>query len=45
VPSGGEADFRELRRVGEPRRFDFAPADHVALGAQLGLFDFEAARR
>src|SRR6185503_6989224 len=42
VPSGGEADFRELRRVGEPRRFDFAPADHVALGQQLGLFDFEA---
>ena len=42
VPSGGEADFRELRRVGEPRRFDFPPADHVALGAQLGLVDFES---
>jgi seryl-tRNA synthetase len=36
VPSGGEADFRE------PRRFDFAPADHVAIGQRLGLFDFEA---
>ena len=42
VPSGGEDDFRELRRVGEPRRFDFAPADHVALGEQLDLVDFEA---
>ena len=44
MPSGGEADFRELRRVGEPRRFDFAPADHTALGQQLGLFDFEVGR-
>jgi seryl-tRNA synthetase len=42
APSGGEADFRELRRVGEPRRFDFAPADHIALGQQLGLLDFES---
>jgi len=42
APSGGEADFRELRRVGEPRRFDFAPADHTALGQQLGLVDFES---
>ena len=45
VPSGGEADFRELRRVGEPTRFDFAPKDHVELGQQLGLVDFEAGTR
>jgi seryl-tRNA synthetase len=41
APVGGEADFRELRRVGTPRRFDFAPQDHLALGAALDLFDFE----
>jgi len=40
-PSGGEEDFRELRRVGEPRNFDFTPLDHLELGEQLGLFDFE----
>jgi seryl-tRNA synthetase len=40
-PSGGEEDFRELRRVGEPRKFDFAPLDHLELGERLGLFDFE----
>jgi seryl-tRNA synthetase len=45
VPAGGEQDFRELRRVGEPRRFDFAPRDHVELGAALDLLDFEAAAR
>ena len=45
VPEGGEEDFRELRRVGEPPRFDFAAADHLELGQKLGLFDFEAGAR
>ena len=44
-PKGGEAEFRELRRVGEPRRFDFAPRDHLALGEALGLLDFEGGAR
>ena len=42
TPEGGEADFRELRRVGAPRRFSFAPRDHVALGESLALIDFES---
>jgi seryl-tRNA synthetase len=42
VPDGGEDDARELRRVGEPKRFDFAPLDHLALGERLDLFDFES---
>ena len=42
VPSGGEDDARELRRIGEPTKFDFAPKDHVELGQQLGLVDFES---
>jgi seryl-tRNA synthetase len=41
-PQGGEADFRELRRVGEPRKFEFQPLDHMALNEKLDLFDFEA---
>jgi len=41
LPEGGEADFRELRRVGEPRKFEFQPLDHVALNEKLDLFDFE----
>jgi seryl-tRNA synthetase len=43
VPAGSsEEDNEELRRVGEPPRFDFDPRDHVALGELHGLFDFEA---
>ena len=46
VPDGrDEHDNREERRWGEPPRFDFAPKDHVDLGAALGLMDFEAAVR
>jgi seryl-tRNA synthetase len=41
-PVGGEEDFRVLREVGEPPRFDFAPRDHLALGEVLDLFDFES---
>ena len=42
VPDGGEEDARELRRHGEPRRFDFQPLDHLALGERLDLLDFES---
>ncbi|HVL55069.1 MAG TPA: serine--tRNA ligase [Burkholderiaceae bacterium] len=43
VPQGAGADDNvEVRRWGEPRRFDFAPKDHVDVGAPLGL-DFETA--
>ncbi len=46
VPVGSSADDNaEVRRVGEPRRFDFAPKDHVDLGARLGLLDFESATK
>ena len=41
-PVGGEEDFRELRRVGTPRRFDFEALDHLELGRRLDLIDFEA---
>jgi len=45
VPKGASADEnREVRRWGEPRVFDFAPRDHVDVGAALGL-DFETAAK
>jgi seryl-tRNA synthetase len=46
VPDGGsEADNREVRRWGEPRKFDFEPKDHVQVGEKLAGVDFEAAAR
>jgi seryl-tRNA synthetase len=45
VPAGGESDFRELRRVGTPRHFDFEPRDHLTLATELDLVDFEAGAR
>ena len=43
VPEGrSEADNMEVRRLGNPPSFDFAPRDHVDIGAPLGL-DFETA--
>jgi len=42
VPIGSSADQNaEVRRWGEPRRFDFKPKDHVDLGAHLGGLDFD----
>ena len=46
VPPGtSEDDNLEQRRWGTPRKFDFEPADHVTLGADLGMMDFESATR
>jgi seryl-tRNA synthetase len=46
VPVGKSADDNlEVRRVGEPRRFDFQVKDHVDVGEGLGLLDFERASK
>jgi seryl-tRNA synthetase len=46
VPVGGDAEANvELRRVGEPRAFDFEPKGHAELGAELGILDFERAAK
>jgi seryl-tRNA synthetase len=46
VPVGkSEADNVEVRRVGEPRRFDFPVRDHVDLGESLDLLDFATAAK
>ncbi|MBU6510544.1 MAG: serine--tRNA ligase, partial [Gammaproteobacteria bacterium] len=45
VPEGrDESANREIRRWGEPRKFDFEPKDHVDLGAD-GRMDFESAAK
>ncbi len=46
VPAGkSPEDNVEVRRVGEPRRFDFPVKDHVDVGAGLGMLDFDAASK
>jgi seryl-tRNA synthetase len=46
VPDGRDESANvELRRWGEPPRFNFEPRDHVALGEMNGGLDFAAAGR
>jgi seryl-tRNA synthetase len=46
VPVGrGSEDNREIRRWGEPRKFDFQPKAHWDLGPELGILDFERAAK
>jgi seryl-tRNA synthetase len=46
VPDGGgEDDNLEIRRWGKLPDFEFEPRDHVDLGEQLGLLDFETAAK
>lgn len=46
VPEGAdETGNVEVRKVGTPARFDFAPKQHFEIGEALGLMDFEAAQK
>lgn len=46
VPDGlDDGANREILKWGEPRKFDFEPLDHVDLGVNLGMLDFDAASR
>jgi len=46
VPDGHDEDANvEVRRIGEPRDFDFEAKDHIDLGAGLGMLDFDAASK
>jgi seryl-tRNA synthetase len=43
APRGKEdKDNLEVKRVGEPTTFDFDPADHVKLGQDLDIIDFDS---
>jgi seryl-tRNA synthetase len=42
TPVGADASGNvEVRRVGEVRKFDFEPKDHVVLGTSLGILDID----
>ncbi|MGH8177068.1 MAG: serine--tRNA ligase, partial [Steroidobacter sp.] len=44
VPEGRDETANvEIRRWGEPRKFEFKPSEHVELGEKLGQVDFAAA--
>lgn len=46
VPVGkDETENIELRKWGEPRRFDFEPLNHWDIGAMLDIIDFERASK
>jgi seryl-tRNA synthetase len=46
VPTGKDAeDNVEVRRVGQPRQFDFEPKAHWDLGPELGILDLERAAK
>ncbi|HEY3128705.1 MAG TPA: serine--tRNA ligase [Acidobacteriota bacterium] len=46
VPVGKDETANQLiRKVGEPRHFDFAPKDHVEIGTALGILDLERAAK
>jgi len=43
APVGREdKDNLEVKRVGQPTHFDFEPADHVKLGQDLDIIDFDS---
>lgn len=46
VPAGKESeDNVVIRKVGEPRSFDFEPLPHWEIGEKLGILDFERAAK
>lgn len=46
IPDGlDDTTNREIRRWGEPRKFDFKPLEHDEIGAKLGMMDFDQAAR
>lgn len=46
VPVGADTSANaEVRRIGQPRRFDFEPKAHWDLGPALGILDFERASK
>lgn len=36
-----ESENEEIKKWGEPTKFSFAPKDHLTLGTNLGILDFE----
>jgi seryl-tRNA synthetase len=46
VPRGNDdSDNVEIKKWGEPRRFDFTPKPHWEVGEELGILDFETSAK
>lgn len=46
LPDGNtDEDAEEVRRWGDPQRFDFTPQDHVDVGEKLGILDLGRASK
>lgn len=45
VPEGPEENKKFVKKVGEPKKFDFTPKDHIDLGSHLGIIDIERASK
>ncbi len=46
VPAGkDENDNQEIKKWGQPKKYSFDVLDHVDIGAQLGMLDFEVAAK
>jgi seryl-tRNA synthetase len=46
VPAGkDDEDCVEVKRVGKPAKFDFPPKDHISLGQELDIIDFDTATK
>jgi seryl-tRNA synthetase len=46
IPAGkDDEDSVEVKRVGAPRNFDFEPKDHIVLGQELDIIDFDTATK
>ncbi|KKQ16067.1 MAG: Serine-tRNA ligase 2, partial [candidate division WS6 bacterium GW2011_GWF1_36_8] len=45
VVAGGKENNEVIKMVGEKPTFDFPIKDHVELGKNLGMFDFETASK
>ncbi len=45
VPVGGEDDFEIIKTVGDPKKLDFKPRDHLELGELLDIIDVERATK
>jgi len=43
VPEGPEENKKIIRKVGEAKKFNFQPKDHLELGSKLGIIDVERA--
>ncbi len=45
VPVGHEGEGTVLATIGQPRTFSFTPKDHLQIGEELELLDFESASK